>query len=150
MLGRFETFTFAISEISQCWNKIASEEMKAYNLKGAYAIYLVALYRNSEGITAAKLCEMCNKDKAEISRAVSLMEERELIKREKVGANGYRAKIMLSDKGMKAAKQVKERVAVAVNEGGRGLTDDERNIFYHALEIIAANLKTITKEGLPK
>ena len=147
MIGRFETFTLAISEISQCWNKIAEEEMKAYELKGAYAIYLVALYRNSDGITAAELCSLCNKDKAEISRAVSVMEKKGLIKKE--GAQ-YRAKIMLTEDGKKLSSRVRERVIIAVEAGGFGLSDEERDVFYHSLEVISSNLKKISKDGLPK
>lgn len=150
MINRFERFTAAIAEISQSWNKIASEEMKCYDLKGAYAVYLLELYRHPDGITAANLCELCIKDKSEISRAVALMEKRGLAVRENTGANAYRALIKLTDEGKKAANHVRERAKVAVTEGGNGIADENREIFYQTLELIASNLKTISKEGLSK
>ncbi len=150
MIERFEVFTSAIFQISQSWNKIATDEMALYDLKGAYATYLVTLFQNREGVTASRLCEICNKDKAEISRAISVMEEKGLIFRENVTVNSYRALIKLTEKGAEAAEKVRERVKVAVAEGGKGLSDSEREIFYSSLEKIASNLKKISKEGLPK
>ena len=150
MIDRFETFTFAISEISHCWNKIAAEEMEKYGLKAAYAFYLVALYKHDEGITAANLCELCNKDKAEISRSVSFLEKKGLCVRENVGENSYRALIKLTKEGKKAAEYVKNRAEIAVCTAGSGITEEERTVFYKALCAIASNLKAITKEGLEK
>ena len=76
MIGRFETFTLSLSEITSSWNKIASDELKPYELKGAYVVYLIALYKYENGLTAVNLCEMCNKDKAEVSRAIKILEEK--------------------------------------------------------------------------
>ncbi len=148
MVGRFGVFTLAISELSQYWNKIAAEEMKAFDLKAPYAIYLITLYKNPDGITAAGLCEACNKDKAEISRAISLLEKRGLITRDSTAS--YRAPITLTESGKKAALSIRERINIAVEAGGKGISDSEREIFYKCLEIILANLKKISKEGLPK
>lgn len=148
MIGRFETFTYAITEISKYWNKIAVEEMKVYELKGAYAIYLVSLNRFPDGITSAQLCEICSKDKAEISRAVSLMEQRGLIIREHKGDNMYRALIKLTEKGKTAAAQIRERAQKAVEAGGRGVSKEDRETFYNVLGTISENLKKISKEGL--
>ena len=148
MIGRFETFTFALSELSASWNKIASDEMKKFDLKANYVLYLIALYKYPDGLTSANLCEMCNKDKAEVSRAIALMEKKGLIKRTNVTVNGYRAKITLTEQGRASTMLLRERVKLAVEKGGRGLTDGQREIFYEVLAIISANLKEISKEGL--
>ena len=37
MIDRFERFSVAIAEISRCWHKLATEEMKKYGLKGSHA-----------------------------------------------------------------------------------------------------------------
>ena len=95
MVGRFEIFTLALSEILSSWNKIASDELKPYGLKGSYVVYLIALYKATEGLTSVNLCEMCNKDKAEVSRAIKSLEEKGFVVRENVTVNGYRAKITL-------------------------------------------------------
>ena len=61
MIDRFERFVSVISSISRNLHRIMSEEMEKYGLKGPYAVYLVALSRNEDGITAARLSEICEK-----------------------------------------------------------------------------------------
>lgn len=150
MIGRFEVFTLALEEITSSWNKIATEELKPFGLKGAYVVYLIALYKHPDGLTAANLCEMCSKDKAEVSRAVAIMEKKGLILRENTTVNGYRAKITLTEQGRNATYILRERVKLAVELGGKGLSDEQRDTFYDALATISANLKEISKEGLKK
>ena len=148
MVGRFEIFTLGLSEITSSWNKIASDELKPFGLKGTYVIYLIALYKHPEGLTAANLSEMCNRDKAEVSRSIAALEKKELVKRENTTINGYRAKITLTQQGRTSTAAIRERVKLAVEKGGEGLTEEQRESFYTALEIICANLKKISKEGL--
>ena len=148
MVGRFEVFTFALSELTTHWNKIAAEEMKSLGLKGGCILYLIALFKHPDGLTAAQLCEMCNRDKAEVSRAVSAMLSKGIVDRVNTTVSGYRANIRLTEKGREITHQLRERVKLAVEKGGEGLTDDYREAFYSALGIISANLKNISKEGL--
>lgn len=150
MVDRFEKFTFAISEIYRCWRKIATDEMEKYGLKGACASYIVTLSRYDEGLTSAQLCELSGKNKADVSRAVADMESKGLIVREVNGKNLYRAKLILTDMGKAAAGQICERAKTAVELGGKGLNDAQRINFYETLDIIASNLLTMSKEGLPK
>ena len=56
MVERFARFSLAISEISRCWHKLAAEEMAAYGLRGAHAIYLTTMYRCGGGVTGPQLC----------------------------------------------------------------------------------------------
>lgn len=148
MVGRFEVFTLALSEMMSSWNKIATEEMKAFDLKGNAVIYLIALYKHPEGLAAVNLCEMCNRDKAEVSRAVSAMEKKGLVIRTNTTVNGYKANITLTDEGREATRILRERVKLAVEKGGEGLSEEERENFYNALSVIGANLKRISREGL--
>lgn len=148
MVGRFEVFTLGLSEIMSSWNKIAAGEMKHFGLKGTYVIYLIALYKHPEGLTSANLSEMCNRDKAEVSRAVAALEKKGLIVRENTTVNGYRAKITLTEQGRESTRTLRERVKLAVEKGGEGLSEEERENFYNSLAIISTNLKKISKEGL--
>lgn len=148
MIDRFERFSFAIFEISRCWHKIAAEVMAEYGLKGPHAVYLITMRRAGEGITAARLCELCSRDKADVSRAISLMEGKGLVKRE--GDSQYRALLTLTVEGERAADHVSDRARVAVEHAGSGITDEHREIFYSTLESITMNLQTLSKEGLPE
>ena len=148
MIGRFETFSFALEKMSSSWSKIATEELKPFGLKGAYVLYLIALYKNEDGLTSANLCEICNKDKADVSRGIKALESKGLVVRDMTASNKYRAKITLTEQGKTTTKALRERIKLAVEKGGKGLTDEQREIFYNALEIISTNLKEISKGGL--
>lgn len=148
MVGRFEIFTLGLSELTSSWNKIATDELKPFGLKGSYVVYLIALYKHPEGLTAANLSEMCNRDKAEVSRAIKAMEQKKIVARDCNVSNGYRAKITLTEEGYRATKEIRERVKLAVEKGGEDLSEQQRESFYTALRVISENLKKISREGL--
>lgn len=149
MLERFARFSLAISEIDRCWHKLAAEEMSKYELNSPHAVYLTTLYQYPEGITAAKLGELCGKNKADVSRMVAILEKKDLVRKEAVGGNFYRAKLLLTQEGRAAAEHVQRRAALAVELAGSGMTEKDREIFYRCLESITANLQTLSREGLP-
>ena len=143
MIGRFEVFTLALSEMTSSWNKIATEELKPYGLKGSCIIYLIALYKMPDGLTAANLCEMCNRDKAEVSRAIKSLELKGFVARKNTTVSGYRANITLTEEGRKITSELRERIKLLVEDGGMGLSEEQREIFYEALAKISCNLKSM-------
>lgn len=148
-MNRFEQFSYVISGINRHIQKIERDEMIKYGYKGAFAQYLVALRRYPEGITSAKLCEICDKDKAAISRVLTEMQKKGLILRETQSDHRYNALIKLTTEGLKAAAYVDERAQAAIEAVGNEMTDENRAAFYATLDFIAAKLQTISKEGLP-
>ena len=150
MLDRFERFSFAISEISRCWRKLASEELSKYGLKSPHATYLTTMYKYPDGITVPKFCEISGKDKSDASRMIAILEEKGLAKKKDVQGSLYRGLWVLTDEGMNAARQVSMRASKAVELAGKDLTDETRNIFYQALESITSNLTELSKDGIPE
>jgi len=150
MINRFERFSYAISEINRCWHKLAAEELAKYGLNSPHAVYLNTLYRYDEGITAARLAEVCGKDKADVSRMIAIMEKKGLVRREAVAGSLYRAALRLTEAGKEAAEHIRGRVAIAVEMAGGGLSEQEREAFYAALELITANLQALSRDGLPE
>ena len=148
MLSRFEQFATSITCIYRYIQKIERMEMEQYGLKGPHAQCLLAMSRYPEGITAARLCEICDKDKAAVSRMVAELEEKELLLRDTVGGVRYRARLKLTAKGLAAAEHVSRRAQLAVEEASSGMTDQQRIAMYGALDLIAGNLHTICTEGL--
>lgn len=147
MIDRFEKFSLAISELYRYWHRIAADVMEHHGLKGPYAIYFTTMYRHPDGITSAKLAELCSRDKADVSRAIATLEKNGLIERD--GANNnYRAPLKLTDEGEKIAEMINEKAAAAVEYGGHGLSDKDRETFYAALELITSNLQKLTEKGL--
>jgi len=81
---------------------------------------------------------------------VAILEKKGLVRKEAIGNNLYRARLLLTDEGKQAAEHVRQRAAVAVELAGSGMSDEEREIFYRCLELITTNLQTLCKEGLPQ
>ena len=150
MISRYEQFTTAISSIYHYFQKIEREEMVRYGLRGTYTQYLLAIDRAYDGITAAELSELCEKDKAAVSRAVAEMEDQNLLYRELNNERAYRARLFLTEEGRRAADFVRQRSKTAVGLAGDGLSDADRAVMYAALELIAGNLQRISREGIPK
>lgn len=150
MRNRFEQFTAAISSIHRFIQKIERDEMDKYGLKGASAQYLLAMERYPEGVTAAALCDICDRDKAAVSRILSEMEAKGLIYRVNPGESQYRALLALTPAGKQAADFVNRKAAIAVELVGNGLTDEDRKVLYAALAHIAANIKALSHEGIPE
>lgn len=147
MVSRYEEFTAMISGIERMIQKIERDEMEKLGYKGAYAQYLVAMRRYPEGLTAAQLCEICDRDKAAVSRVTGELEARGLVIKES-GAS-YRARLNLSEEGQRLAEFISRKAQAAVDAGGYGLTEEERRIYYVALERIARNLEIISRDGIP-
>lgn len=150
MVTRYEQFSFTISCIYRQIQKIERAEMVKYGMRGAYAQYLVAMSRFPKGITAAQLCEVCDRDKAAISRAITDMEARGLVERRGEGESHYRAALLLTKKGRNLASVILKRAQTAVEVAGSGMSDEERVIFYASLDRIERNLQSISQQGIPE
>lgn len=149
MIDRFEMFVSFISGIHRDIQKIERDEMVKYGLKGSYAQYLVAMHRYPQGITAAELCDVCDKDKAAVSRAVKEMEDKGLLAKQDDGENQYRVKLFLTESGMEAADYVCRKATSAVQLAGVDVDDETRVIMYRALRKIAGQIQIISKQGIP-
>ena len=150
MKDRFERFTFSIFEIEKSWHKLTGEEMAEYGLKGSHSVYLTALSKYKDGVSATKLCEICGKDKADVSRMMKIMIVKGLIVKEGNHKNNYGGLYKLTDAGWKAADKVKQNVNLAVDAASANLPDENRKVLYDSLELISENLKSLVANGLPK
>jgi len=150
MVERFERFSFALFELSRCWHKLAGIEMARQGLRSSHAAYLIALLRSDGGLTAPELGRLCGRDKSDVSRMVSILQDRGLVTKEEVGGSLYRGRLRLTEAGREAAGQVCRRASLAVELAGRDLSEEHRRIFYEVLDSITSNLREISKEGLPE
>lgn len=148
MLSRFEQFCTAISMIHHAIQKIERVEMGKYGLKGPHAQCLLVISQHPAGITAARLCEVCEKDKAAISRAVAELEEAGMLIRQDSDGKRYRSRLYLTEKGMEVATNVSRLVNMAVCQASEGYDETHREIFYRVLNMIAGNLQSICRDGL--
>ena len=144
MENRFEKFSCLISNISQSLHKIASVEMDKYELKGPMAIYLLTIFGHNEyGLTLMQLSEYCNRDKADVSRAIAHMQKKGLVVKE--GKAVYRTRIKLTELGLSAAEDIRKLADDAAGRVEVGLSESELDSMYFALETISENLRLMSR-----
>ena len=148
MISKYELFSSSVSSLSRNIQRIERTEMAKFGLKGPHAQCLLVMSRFPQGITAARLCEVCDKDKAAISRTVAELEEQGLIARPEKNGIRYRSQLTLTQAGYTAAEAVSRKAQQAVELAGAGLDNTRREIFYEVLALIAENLNTICRDGL--
>ena len=141
MIERFEHFTMSIFSISRSWNRLATEEMKKYGFRGAYALYLVMIATSDGSLTAAKLVDLCQRDKADISRAVSAFQKKGIL--EPYGESRYRAALRLTEEGQRLAAKISLRADEVLEQAGKGISEEMRNNMYFCLDTIAQNMRQI-------
>ena len=138
MNQRFQSFVTGITICYKYIQRIKSMEMTELGLKGTHVMCLFFLHRNSEGITAARLSQLCAEDKAAISRSVAFLQQEGYLVA--VGSR-YRANLVLTEKGRETAQQVEKLIEKWVGFGGEGLSEEDRAAFYRVLEHISGNLR---------
>ena len=148
MIERFSQFCTSIASIQRSILKIERVEMAKYGLKGPHANCLVAMARYPEGITAARLCDICDKDKAAISRTVSELEDAGMVLRQDPEGKRYRSVLRLSEKGKEIANRVNDMVLLAVAKASEGYDKEKQQVFARVLNLVAGNLQDICRDGL--
>lgn len=146
MFDRFEKLTNGVSRIYKKIQKIKKQQMSAFGLKSTHAMCLYHLSFAPEGITAADLCLKCNEDKAAVSRILSELDSNGFLSYMDASAGKrYRAKVILTDKGKEYAQEIQKVILYITELTGKGITHEEREIFYHVLSVIADNIDKIER-----
>ena len=150
MENRYELISGSVACMYHDIQRIERVEMARYGLKGPHAQCLLAMKKHPEGLTAARLCELCEKDKAAVSRILAELEAEGMVRRENRNGSRYRAALFLTQQGQAAAEAVVEKARLAVELAGTGIEETEREAFYRVLAIISGNLHKLCREGLTK
>ena len=148
MKERFQTFTVLISKISRNIKKIKNQEMAEYGLRSVHVTCLYYLY-SMESLTATEICELCEEDKATISRGLEFLEANGFIVCESKLSKRYKSALVLTEKGMEVGKKITEKINFVLDEICIDLTDTQREDFYRSLAIISDSLELCTK-GIQK
>lgn len=140
-MDRFEAFTGSVLELNRYLQKIKEMEMRPYGLHASHVMCLYFLGKSPEGLTATELTEACKEDKAAISRSTAQLIEKGLVRRtEAESKRAYRAKLYLTESGQEMVQTFDRRIDTVLTRGGKGLTDEQRNIFYSTMNIIIENM----------
>ena len=94
-------------------------------------------------MTAKEITDVCEEDKAAISRSLDSLEKDGYISCESKTEKRYKSLISLTEKGRVIGAKVAEKIDRIVDMAGVGLTAENRKIFYESLSIITENLKKL-------
>ena len=148
MKERFKTFTVLIAKISRNIKRIKNQEMAEYGLRSVHVTCLYYLY-GAASLTATELCELCEEDKATISRALDFLEENGYLASRATQAKRYKSALVLTEKGAAVAEKITDKINVVLDEVCIDLDENERAEFYRSLAIISDSLELCTK-GIQK
>ena len=144
MIGRFKEFTKNISFAYKYIIKLKSAAIREFGLKGSHVMCLFYVGEADNGLTATKLCKLCGEDKAAISKSLSALLELGYVELENDENKKYRSKYFLTKSGKRVKDALDVKISDVVADGGIGLTEEEREAFYSALQKIVDNLENIS------
>ena len=145
MQHRFRTFTLLNAQISRCLRRIKTEEMADIKLKSGHVSCLHYLHRIGP-MTARELCEICEEDKANISRSMEYLEKNGYLTPLPEKEGRYKRHFILTEKGTEAARILDEKIDRILAIAGQGISEEDRVIMYTSLAKISANLQRICDE----
>lgn len=142
MEKRFETFTGLIAKISQSIRRIKTVEMAEFDLKSSHVSCLYYLYK-AGSLTAKELSELCEEDKAAVSRTVEYLENNGYIVCRSTAKKRYKAPFSLTELGEKISGQIAQKIDAILEKAGAGMSETERETLYRCLGVISGNLQKI-------
>ena len=142
MEERFKTFTVLIASISRTIRRIKTEEMAELDLKSVHVSCLYYLYK-ANSLTAKELCDVCEEDKANVSRSIKFLEASGYIHAEPANKKRYQTPLVLTEKGRATGRIVAEKIDRVLMAASEGLSENDREIMYRSLALINENLQRI-------
>lgn len=142
MKERFEVFTVLISNLYRCINKIKTEEMNEFNLKGSHISCLYYIFKN-ESLTAKELCDICGEDKSNMSRTIKYLENNGYLNCALKTQKKYLSQLELTEKGKEVAKLIAYKIDNILKFSSEGISEENRNIMYQSLSVINKNLNKL-------
>ncbi len=145
MQQRFRTFTLLNAQISRYLRRIKAEEMADIKLKSGHVSCLHYLHKIGP-MTAKEICEVCEEDKANVSRSMEYLESNGYLLPLPDEKRLYKRRYVLTEKGKQAAELLDEKIERVLAVAGEGLSEEDRAVMYASLAKICANLQRICDE----
>ena len=142
MQERFQTFTVLIARLNRCIRKIKTEEMAEFNLKSPHVSCLYYLYK-SNSLTSKELCDICEEDKANISRSIEYLEKNGYLVCKSKTEKRYKSPLVLTEKGRETGEYIVRKIDAILDSVSEGIPEEHRMIMYRSLSVICDNLQKI-------
>lgn len=150
MTSRYDMFTVLINRASRNIRRIKTEETVELDLKSPHVSCLYYIYKNAGPMTAKELCDVCDEDKASVSRSIDYLEKNGYIRCDSKTDKRYKSPLSLTEKGFTASEIIVKKIDDIVNIAGAGLSKKNRKIFYESLALISNNLQSFCDKKYKK
>ena len=138
---RFDKFYSTTCAILKSIQKLKSKYMVHCGLSSAHTMCLRHLYKSPEGLTRTKLANLCDIDKAQISRIVNELCSKGYITEPESENVNYRKRLKLTPLGRDTAEGINAAVAQIHSFVSSDIPENEISSFYATLDLICEKLK---------
>ena len=140
MKEKYHTFSLLMANINRSLRRIKSEETAEFDLKGPHASCLYYLYKEKD-LTSKRLCELCETDKACISRAIDYLERNGYLRHR--AKCRYKNPLELTERGREVGARIAEKIDAIFSAIGDGLSEEQKKVLFEALETISLRLREV-------
>lgn len=144
MTGGFVAFTVAISRLNKLVQKVKSEGMQLFGLKGVHTLCLYQLMQNPDGLSFAEVAASCDLDQALVSRVLKELQEKELIRREGMPGK-YKATYFLAESAWEQVTEMGRIVENAQEFVDEGIEKEDLETFYKVVEQLTGNFERLAE-----
>ena len=145
---RFKNFTLLMSSINRSIKRIKSEEMAAFDLKSPHLSCLYYLYKKNT-LTSKELCDICEEDKANISRSIDYLETNGYLLCHSSSRKRYKSRFELTERGREVAKMIAERIDRIMDALAALMSEEHREIMYECLSTVSEELQSLCARYKP-
>ena len=139
MTERFTTFTIRISRLNKLIQKLKTDGMGRFGLKGVdtLCLYLLGL----EGsMTFGEIAQHCDLDPALVSRTLSGLTRKGMVRKD--GEPGkYRTPYTLTEEGRALTQQITSIIHTVQTQADEGISQEELATFYRVLGKLTDNFE---------
>ena len=137
---RLNAFMTLVVGASRSVTRLKGIYMARYGLGSTHTMCIRTLYDKKDGLTRTQLAKQCELDKAQVSRIINELTEKEYVCESQAGSS-YKKKITLTEQGKEIAKDIND-IVLQINEFvSKDITQQEIETFYRVFETICENLK---------
>ena len=138
---RFNRFCSLLCGATKSIQKLKSKYMTHYGLTSAHTMCIRYLDASPDGLTRMELAEMCDIDKAQISRTVNELCAKGYLTETENESNNYRKRLKLTPMGKDTADKINKAVAEIHSFVSDDLSEEQLMNFYSTFDLICLRLR---------